>query len=168
LQNGKKEVTIPKRRERGICMKNYMPIILGVVVIAAAGIFARQYTMRQSIELGTQKNSALVISPGEEQPGTASGTPQVGSATSAAVSGIALTVSTPANNANVSVSSLPVKGKTVPGAEVFVNDVETIADAGGYFSVTLNLEEGDNYILIVANDVSGNYAEKELRVNYTP
>ena len=148
-------------------MKNYMPIILGVVVIVAAGIFARQYTMKQSIELGTQKDSALVISPGEEQPGTASGAP-AGSATSAAVSGIALTVSTPANNANVTVSPLPVKGKTVPGAEVFVNDIETIADAGGYFSVTLNLEEGDNYILIVANDVSGNYAEKELHVNYTP
>lgn len=149
-------------------MKNYMPIIIGIVVIVAAALFARQYTMMQSIKLGTQKDSTLVISPGEEQPGSASGASQAGGTSPAAASGITLTVSTPANNATVTTSSLSVKGKTVAGAEVFVNDIETTADANGYFSVTLKLEEGDNYILIVANDVSGNYAEKELTVNYTP
>lgn len=83
-------------------------------------------------------------------------------------SGITLTISSPSNNTTVSGSSLTVKGKTVSGAEVFVNDLETKADTSGNFSVSLTLEEGENYILVVANDATGNYSEKELSITYTP
>ena len=51
---------------------------------------------------------------------------------------------------------------------MFVNESETKADSSGNFSATLTLDEGENYILVVANDSSGNYAEKEFTITYTP
>lgn len=84
------------------------------------------------------------------------------------VSGIQLTVTNPSGNVTVSSASLTVRGKTVAGAEVFVNDLETKADSTGNFSVMLTLDEGENYILVVANDINGNYAEKEYTITYTP
>ena len=145
-------------------MKNYLPIVIGVLVLAVAVTFARQYAMRTSVTSVTSGKDAQ-ITPSEELSGipTAAAKDDV-----SAVSGITLTISTPSNNATVSSGSLTVKGKTVAGAEVFVNDLETKADASGNFSATMTLEEGDNYILIVANDAAGNYSEKELSITYTP
>jgi cytoskeletal protein RodZ len=79
---------------------------------------------------------------------------------------IALTIISPTNGATVTTAKVVVTGKTKPNAEVFVNDEETVADASGNFSVTLSLDEGDNPIVISANDDNGNVAEKELIVNY--
>lgn len=77
-----------------------------------------------------------------------------------------LDVSSPADGLTVTASSLTVKGKTAPGAEVFVNERETVADAQGNFAVTITLDEGDNYIVVSANDQDGNSAEKELTIIY--
>lgn len=87
---------------------------------------------------------------------------------SALVTGITLSISSPANNSTVASSSVIVRGKTVANADVFVNDAETKSDGSGSFSVTLTLDEGENYILVVANDANGNYSEKDLTVTYTP
>lgn len=83
-------------------------------------------------------------------------------------SGLTLTITSPTNAQTVTSDTITVKGKTTPLAEVFVNDLELKADASGNFSQSLTLEEGDNYILIVANDADGNFAEKELSITYTP
>lgn len=64
----------------------------------------------------------------------------------------------------VKTSLLNIKGKTVANAEVFINDKETKADALGSFSVSLTLDEGENTIVISANDSLGNYIEKEITV----
>lgn len=64
----------------------------------------------------------------------------------------------------VKTSLLNIKGKTVANAEVFVNDTETKADALGAFSTNLTLDEGENTIIISANDSLGNYIEKEITV----
>ncbi len=79
-------------------------------------------------------------------------------------SGLALEISQPTNKSVVSTTTVLIKGKTSPQAEVFVNDKETVADSQGNFSLSASLEEGDNYILIAANDNRGNYAEQELTV----
>lgn len=145
-------------------MKNNLPIIAGVLVVVGVIIFARQYTMSQSVTLRTQEKNAQTTSSQDVSGSPASSTNEAVSM----VSGITLTISTPSNNTTVSGNSLTVKGKTVAGAEVFVNDSETKADAGGNFSVILTLEDGENYILVVANDAVGNYSEKELNITYTP
>ena len=82
--------------------------------------------------------------------------------------GLSLTVISPINGQTVTTSQITVTGKTAPFAEVFVNDVELKADVAGNFSQGMTLEEGENYILIVANDTDGNFAEKELSIIYEP
>lgn len=83
-------------------------------------------------------------------------------------SGLSLTVLTPLTGQTVVNAQIVIKGKTAPKAEVFVNDESLIADATGNFSQTVTLDEGDNYILVVANDADGNFAEKELSITYQP
>lgn len=79
---------------------------------------------------------------------------------------ISLTISSPVNGATLTTETVVVRGKTKPNAEVFVNDETTVADTSGNFSVTLTLDEGDNPIVVSANDTDGNIAERELIVNY--
>jgi len=80
---------------------------------------------------------------------------------------LTMTVTSPPSGATVTNAKLTVKGRTVAGAEVFVNDAEAVADANGNFSVTITLDEGENYVLVAANDAEGNFVEKELSVTYS-
>lgn len=80
------------------------------------------------------------------------------------MSGLTLAVSTPSNGVLIKTNKTIVMGKTVPNAEVLVNEIEVKADAKGNFSATLTLDEGENTILVFANDADGNYAEKQLTV----
>lgn len=79
---------------------------------------------------------------------------------------IRLTISTPKNGATIQVNTVVIQGITEPKAEVFVNDVSTIADSTGEFSANVALDEGDNQIVIVAHDEFGNTAEAELTVAF--
>lgn len=80
---------------------------------------------------------------------------------------IALTILKPtALTSSVAVPFVVVSGKTAAGAEVFVNDMDAVADSDGQFSVTVPLDEGENPIVIVANDSMGNSAEAERTVTY--
>lgn len=79
---------------------------------------------------------------------------------------IALNIIEPADDATINDSTLVVKGKTVPNASVNVDDNELKADDGGSFSTTITLDEGENIIIITANDDIGNFAEKDLIVIY--
>ncbi|KKS89291.1 MAG: N-acetylmuramoyl-L-alanine amidase CwlB [Candidatus Gottesmanbacteria bacterium GW2011_GWA2_44_17] len=75
-------------------------------------------------------------------------------------------VISPSDGSTVTSPYITLRGKTVAQAEVFANDKETVADAQGNFSVGLTLEEGENPIMVVANDVSGNVGETEITIMY--
>lgn len=77
---------------------------------------------------------------------------------------ILLTISEPQSGSTVSSPNLLIKGKTVPNADVFVNDVEKLADSSGNFVASVLLDEGENIVTITANDDLGNYSEKEFKV----
>lgn len=81
--------------------------------------------------------------------------------------GVSLTVTSPVNNSQVTATPIIVKGKTIPNTDVFINEKDVRADSQGYFSTPLNIEEGQNYIMIMTNDEAGNYAEHEIVVNLT-
>ncbi len=81
---------------------------------------------------------------------------------------ISLEIDNPKNGSTVSSNTITVRGKTSAHAEVFVNEAETKADANGHFEVSLTLEEGENEIIIVANDAYGAASEKIVSVNYEP
>ena len=77
---------------------------------------------------------------------------------------IALEITDPKNNSTVNNPEITVVGKTVAGASIFVNNKELTADSAGKFSTPLTLDEGENIIVVVANDELGNYSEKEINV----
>jgi hypothetical protein len=77
-----------------------------------------------------------------------------------------LTIIAPTPNAVVNTATITVRGKTFPNADVFVGDEELQADAHGMFSTTVTLDEGENSILVSANDEDGDAAEQEIMVSY--
>jgi hypothetical protein len=77
---------------------------------------------------------------------------------------ILLTITSPVDGATLGSTNVTVKGKTVANAEVFVNDQAGKADAGGNFSINIGLDEGENQLLISANDEAGNVAEESIIV----
>ena len=81
---------------------------------------------------------------------------------------VPLLVSTPTNGSTVKSSTISVKGKTANGIDVFVNDTENRSDAGGNFSASVSLDEGENTIIVVATDSEGNVAEETITVTYDP
>jgi hypothetical protein len=75
-------------------------------------------------------------------------------------------ITSPSDKAAIASPSVTVRGKTLPLAEVFVNDTETKADENGNFSASINLDEGENIIMVAANDSMGNAGETEIAVTY--
>jgi hypothetical protein len=142
-------------------------IIFIVAVIAIVGIF---------LALGKKNaktDTAKAISPSQgDITASVTTTPasliQTVMPTIAPSTKITLSISSPKTGSTVTSSSLKISGKTSAGADVFVNELETKADASGNFSVTMSLDEGDNYIIVMANDAEGNVAEAELTVVYNP
>ncbi len=76
-----------------------------------------------------------------------------------------LEIDYPTNGITVNQSTITLTGKTIPGAEIFINDIQLRAKSDGLFSATINLEEGENVLIVIANDDQGNYLEKEITVN---
>jgi hypothetical protein len=153
-------------------MKKYMIILVAMVVVIAGGLVFL-YMSNQSQSSKTA-NSSLTPTVSASQP-TKVPAPTappavVASPTSSVpvVPSLTLTVSQPVTGSTVNTPSVSVKGTTSPGAEVFVNDNSLTADSKGIFSSNVTLEEGENYILVLANDDKGASAEQEILVTYTP
>lgn len=149
------------------CMNSKIVYSLGLlllVVLVFVGIVRQRSTLKSA---STQTPSSAT--PINDQP-VALGTGAV-IPTSTPIftnGGLILTISSPTSGQTVSTAKITIVGKTSPRAEVFINDEELLADATGNFSLSLTLEEGENYILVVANDADGKYVEKELSITYTP
>jgi hypothetical protein len=77
---------------------------------------------------------------------------------------LSLVISSPTDGSTVTSATTAIKGKTAPYAEVFVNETETKADKLGDFSVNLTLDQGENTIVVSANDQDGNFVEKEIKI----
>ncbi len=80
---------------------------------------------------------------------------------------INLLISSPISGAEVDSTSISVMGTTGKNVNVIVNEQELISNADGTFKATVLLDEGENYISIVAYDELGNSAEREIMVTRT-
>jgi hypothetical protein len=143
-------------------MQKYLPVFL-IVLIGVGVVFGVKRMRTTQNESSIAPLTTTVIPTTEANSETTY--PTVTGTVSRGAE-ITLTVNSPSDNTTVTSDRLVVRGKTVAGAEVFVNDAETKADQSGNFSVTITLDEGENYILVVANDALGNYSEKEITVIY--
>ena len=136
-------------------------VVLAIVAVAILGIFI--VLQGQSGTQNQTKTGARIMPTVTKNSTATFTTPTTDIATEKS---IALTITSPTNGSTVTASSVTVKGKTVVGAEVFINDKETTADSQGNFSTILSLDEGDNPIVVLVNDENGNVAEQELSVTY--
>lgn len=80
---------------------------------------------------------------------------------------IDLLINNPTSGEEVNSSSVTVKGTTGKNVNVIVNDQELISNIDGVFKTEVPLDEGENYISIVAYDDFGNSAEREILVSRT-
>ena len=154
-------------------MKNSKLILiaLGIIILAAVFRKASNPAVQKNLNLTltqTPLSGATASLTGAPTPSSEDKTPLSGATASLSgaqtVAQITLTVTDPKNQAVVSFSPIVVKGKTIANAQVFVNDAETKADSSGYFSVTLPIDEGENEIIVVANNDNGEYAEQSMVV----
>lgn len=65
-------------------------------------------------------------------------------------------------------SNIRVSGKTVPEADVFIQNKRFQADAEGSFQLLQTLEVGINYIAVAVSNAEGKLSEKEIIVRYEP
>lgn len=148
-------------------------LIVLVVILVLAGGFYYYHKTQLGINRGLGSSSPVMqeaegtnatptSSTSQSTPGSSN--PQAGNQTSSQNKEISLTITDPANNLTVSSSVITVAGKTVSNAEVFVNDSELTADAQGNFSTQVTLDEGQNIIVVTANDANGNNAEQDITV----
>ncbi len=66
-----------------------------------------------------------------------------------------LRVDSPKDNQVVTASTIQTSGKVEPGADLFINGVAVISDAGGHFSDQLTLQDGLNTIKFTAKSKLG-------------
>ncbi len=135
-------------------------LIIGIALLLGGVAFAKYRANLNSVTPGSIVNTVF------ETPEVQSEPPEASAGNIGSTTKMMLTVSSPTNGSSVTSGSITIKGKTAPNADVFVNESEAKADANGNFSVTVSLDEGENYFVIVANDSVGNAAETELTVTY--
>jgi len=144
-------------------MKKVLPIIIVLLIVVPFVVY--MYVQMNPKEHSYPTND-ITTSGSTPSPTLAPKQEQLMQKDSAAYKPLALTVNSPKDKSTVTSPSVTVSGTTAALSEVFVNDLETNANASGNFSVALTLDEGDNYIIVIANDVAGNFVEKELTVTY--
>ncbi|MBI3366050.1 hypothetical protein HY041_00275 [Candidatus Roizmanbacteria bacterium] len=137
-------------------MKNSLMIFIIVAFLIVGGIFL--YTKKQNNQPSEQRQRNIIS---ETPSGNTSPT-----GISKVKETLSLTVFSPVDNSTVTNSTVMVKGKTIANADVSVNDDDLKADNQGNFSISVNLEDGDNLITVVVSDDAGNSAEKELTIIY--
>ncbi len=134
-----------------------------VILLVAGGFYF--YTQENKTSLNRLKNTPTLIQRQETQ-STVGATEEtkVIKPTESKTTEMFLEIYQPQNGITVNNSSLTIEGRTTAFASVFINEKELRADGVGRFSTVITLDEGENTIIIVANDEEGNYEEKEIKV----
>ncbi len=135
--------------------KKFTGIFLGLLVLIVVVVGFQVLYLNQA----EKKLRSSSISP------TAIPVPTKAETEKKAANSLLLEIISPQDGQTVSLSQIKVQGRTVAGAEVFVNEKEVVPDKNGNFSATVGLQEGENVLLIAAGNESGD-AEVERTVYF--
>lgn len=107
------------------------------------------------------------------QTANVSGTPEATSSGATQTGGaLTLSITSPAAQEVVSAKSVVVTGITLPSATLTItggkDDVISSADADGAFTESVNLDEGQNNLVVSAFDGNGNQVNQTVSVVYVP
>ena len=145
-------------------MKNKMMAVVSIFILLILAVVIGGFLVFTKRLAESKKNKEMgEISTERTIPSEGAGTKKNQSAVE---TGLKLQITSPSDKSVVTSPYITLRGKTVAQAEVFVNDKELVADQDGNFSVSLTLDEGDNPIIVVANDQNGNVGETEITVSY--
>lgn len=78
-----------------------------------------------------------------------------------------LDIQEPSDNSRTNKDDVKVSGQTDKETSIRINGQPIITDSEGKFSTMVRLKDGENKILIVAEDIVGNQEQKELKVTYS-
>jgi hypothetical protein len=145
-------------------MQKYNLVIVLLTTTLLGGCSLGGFTTGSTSNPQAETNPMSVSTPPTSSSQAKTTTP----ASAAPTSKVTLTIDNPRDGSTTSTPTVVLKGRTVPNAEVSVNETEIKATATGVFAVTVDLNEGENSISVLANDADGNYAETEVLVTYTP
>ncbi len=147
-----KTVSFEAGKQKG----NIVLIVLVIVALMAGGAFLYgKGKLNLNSGVPTSSSSSYALSPSAPDD----------TETVSTSDKISLVITSPALGSVLKSSNVTINGKTSPNAEVFVNDASTKADANGNFTLNVSLDEGENTLIINANDEFGNVAEQTLTVN---
>lgn len=139
--------------------RKFSPIFLLVILIVIVFSYSQKNdpTIKKILDSKNEKKTESITS--ENKP--TSSIPKIADVSEE----ISLQVDEPKNNITVNNPIINISGKTIANAYIFINEQELKADINGNFTSATTLEEGENYILIVASDDLGNSVEKDILVN---
>jgi hypothetical protein len=80
---------------------------------------------------------------------------------------INLIISAPISGETLDTNTVTIVGSTEPNATIVINNNEVVASKDGSFKSVVTLDEGENYISIVAYNDLGNVAEREILITRT-
>lgn len=132
-------------------IKKIFPVLLVVIIVI---IFSNYQKNNQTIKKMLNSKNAVTIQPTDLIKKTVNKSEK-----------IFLQVDEPKNNITVNNPIINISGKTIANGYIFINEQELKADVNGVFASATTLDEGENYILIVASDDLGNSVEKDILVN---
>lgn len=128
-----------------------VPLILGVILLVFMFKSGSNKSPQQSTSQADVNETAI-------------NTLKTTSDTSSSSKSLDLVINEPISGTEVQKSSITIKGQVNPNAHVIVNETDVTLRGNGEFVQQVTLDEGENYISIVAYDDEGNAAERELLI----
>lgn len=77
-----------------------------------------------------------------------------------------LEITEPLDNSTTNNQEIKIKGSTDKETYIHVNGLPIVVDANGGFETSVRLVDGDNQIVITAQDIAGNVETKNIKVTY--
>lgn len=138
-----------------------LPILISLTAIA---LFIAISNYKSPNEEEVQSTTTNKIATEEEKTGEETSVNTSITAAPVVSAELDLIITSPGADTTVNESVIIVKGKVNPKAYVIINEYDLTPGKDGSFEQRINLDEGENYISVVAYDDDGNSSERELLV----
>lgn len=77
-----------------------------------------------------------------------------------------LEITEPVENSTSNNQEIKIRGNTDKETYIHINDLPVVVDANGSFETSVRLKDGENQIVLVAQDIAGNIETKTIKVIY--
>ena len=130
-------------------MNKYWPYFTALAALVFVGLLVLGYQTSRQNPVSPAKNQVTPATNQTQNVGTSIiPTQKIVNPTLVQSGNIPLTITNPVNGSIVRNARIAVSGKTSPNANVFVNNLDLMANNKGDFSTNIILDEGENMIVV--------------------